>query len=358
MKNKMKKFSIILASVFGLMTLVTSCNDEWTQEQYEHFVSFKAPLDDKGGVSSIYVPYTRLNADRTAPLYGVGVSDYKLPLIVSGTTKNDRDFTVSVGHDTDTLSVLNYAWFQNRTDLYYKDFSDYADYPGSVNFKSGDDIALLNVKFNFAGVDMVEKWVLPIMIKDDGVSPYQSHPRKHYGKALLRVYPYNSYSGNYSAVTLLVKQSPDKESLPSASGSGQEVARGYVVDEDEIFFYAGTIDESRTDRKNYKVYCRFIPNVDETGSVDENAGVVELYSKNPDMQFETDGKATYTIYEKADDIKPYLKHRYVIISDINYTFADYTLVKNRVMWYNATGSLTHERQINTQIPDDDAAIDW
>ena len=31
----MKKLSILAASLMGLLALVTSCNDEWKEEQYE-----------------------------------------------------------------------------------------------------------------------------------------------------------------------------------------------------------------------------------------------------------------------------------------------------------------------------------
>ena len=34
---------------------LTSCNDEWQDEQYEKYISFKAPLNDNG-VTAVYVP--------------------------------------------------------------------------------------------------------------------------------------------------------------------------------------------------------------------------------------------------------------------------------------------------------------
>lgn len=352
-KFDMKRISILLASVFGLMALTTSCNDEWTEEQYEHYISFKAPLDDKGGVTSVYVPFTRHDNNTGEVLYGRGLSSFQLPMIVSGTTKNDKNFTVKVAHDTDTLGILNYEWFQGRSDLYYKDMSAYATYPETVQFKSGSDISLLDLHFDFNNIDMTEKWVLPIMVKDDGTSPYESHPRKHYGKALLRVFPYNDYSGNYSAATLLVKNNPTKAELAGQDASGQETARLYVVSEDEVFFYAGTVDEDRTDRKNYKIFAKFVKD-----PTDENSGTVELTTDNPEIQLEVNKQASFKIYERMDDIKPYLKHHYVIISDIDYTFRDYTLMKDMDMWYNASGTLTLERQINTQMAEEDQANDW
>ena len=54
-----------------------SCNDEWTEEQYEQYISFKAPLNDNG-VTAIYVPYTRKDANGnplTVTEVGSGVTD-------------------------------------------------------------------------------------------------------------------------------------------------------------------------------------------------------------------------------------------------------------------------------------------
>ncbi len=363
----MKKFSILLATVFAVMTLTTSCNDEWTEEQYEHYISFKAPLDDKGGVSSIYVPATRRNADGT-PKFGEAISNYQLPMIVSGTTRNDANFTVKVGHDTDTLAILNYDRFQQRKDLHYKDMSAMASYPETVNFTAGSDISLLDIRFDFHNIDMVEKWVLPIMVKDDATSTHLSHPRKHYGKALLRVFPYNAYSGNYSATTLLMATSTTKNGLDKADGTGLETARAYFVSDDEVFFYAGDIDESRVDRRNYKIKAKFTPT-----TAGGSTGTVTFSSTNPKMHLEAK-QATYTVYDRMDDVQQWLKHHYIIINDINYTFCDYTvrgedyyneqiasgvdddkIFKN---WYKCTGTLTLERRINTQIPDEDQAIEW
>ncbi|MCS3362473.1 DUF4361 domain-containing protein [Bacteroides thetaiotaomicron] len=50
------------------------------------------------------------------------------------------------------------------------------------------------------GPDLVDKWVLPLTIEDAPNGEHKPNYRKHYRKALLRVMPFNDYSGNYSAV--------------------------------------------------------------------------------------------------------------------------------------------------------------
>lgn len=370
----MKRISILLASAFCLIAFTTSCNDEWTEEQYENYVSFKAPIDNANGVTSVYVPLTRHTADGATPLYGPGISDYNLPVIVSGTNTNGSNLTVHVAHDADTLGILNYAWYQNRKELYYVDMSKYASFPETMNVKSGENVGLLNIKFDFmkdGGLDMVEKWVLPLTIVDKDEKGnsygYVRHPRKNYAKALLRVFPFNDFSGDYSATTLTVSNSPvSAADAKNAEGSGLEYCRAYAVSDDEVFFYGGSIDESRKDRHNFKIYAKFIPSAD-----DKKKGKVELSCKNPLMQFEVTGTPSYTLYEYADDVQPWLLHRYVIISDIAYTFCDYTIMgedyyNEKVaagedcfkMFYSAKGTMTLGRQINTQIPDEDQAIQW
>lgn len=183
----------------GLLALVTSCNDEWKDEQYEQYVSFRAPLDN-AGVTNIYVPYTRHNADGSL-MEGEGKSYYDLPVIVSGSTNNSKDLTVHFDYDPDTLSVLNYARFSTRTDLFYHDMSNYASFSPTIDIKKGDNVGLLRLNFNFKAhdgvnahvgdIDMAEKWVLPVQILDDASYNYTSHPRKHYAKAMLRIFPFN-----------------------------------------------------------------------------------------------------------------------------------------------------------------------
>ena len=107
----MKKYifirPVILACALctAFTATLTSCNDEWEDEQYEQYISFRAPLNDQG-VTPIYVPYTRKNAEGT-PLYGQGESSYQLPIIVSGSTSNNRSLDVHVAHDPDTLPLVH-----------------------------------------------------------------------------------------------------------------------------------------------------------------------------------------------------------------------------------------------------------
>lgn len=328
-----------MKKIYSLLFLLTviiiysSCNDEWKEEQYRRYVSFKAPLNEQG-VTRIYVRYKEDSA-----------TSYKLPLIVSGSTTNDKNMTVHVAVDPDTLATLNMERFQSRTELYYRELGDeYFSMPQTVEIKAGENTSLLNIDFTLNGINLVDKWLLPLTIVDNSSYNYVAHPRKHYRKALLRVMPFNNYSGTYSGTAL-------KTFLKGYEGDAAIVKSDvtvYVVDENTVFFYAGTVDENRTDRENYKIYASF----------DEQTKQVTFTANNPEMEFVVHGTPVFTIEENMDATRPYLLHRYITISKIDYNFTDYTSVPNASISYTVRGSLILERKINTQIPDEDQAIEW
>ena len=66
----MKKIYTYLM-ILTMSVFVISCNSEWDEEQYEQYISFKAPVGDKG-VTDIYVRYKQ-----------GGEATYRLPMIVA-----------------------------------------------------------------------------------------------------------------------------------------------------------------------------------------------------------------------------------------------------------------------------------
>src|SRR5690606_32986533 len=93
MKNLKTKHLLIL--IFPLLIALGSCNDEWEAEQFENYVSFKAPLGSDG-VSNIYVRYR-----------GDEKTTFMQPLIISGSVSNPENIGVQVELDPDTLNTLN-----------------------------------------------------------------------------------------------------------------------------------------------------------------------------------------------------------------------------------------------------------
>lgn len=330
----MKKifYLIILLTSFGFV----SCNNEWEDEQYEQYVSFKAPVGSNG-VTDIYIRYKK-----------DGKVTYQLPVIVSGSTFNAKDMNVKIELDSDTLSILNDERF-GREDLYYLELTpEHYSFPEEINMPQGTSVVTLPIDFDLTGINMVRNWVLPLTIVDKpGV--YLGHPRKNYAKALLNIKPFNDYSGTYSTTTLQSFIANADGSYDQANPIVRNTRTGQVVDENTIFFYAGAMEEDLINREDYKVNFYFNPETE----------MVELSSDNESLKLEQLNKdqSVYTIAEVPDQERPYLIHRYVIFN-IEYTFVDYTSVKGTEIAYHVKGIMSLERKINTQIPDEDQAIEW
>lgn len=345
------RYFIALAATVVALTAGTSCNDEWTEEQYVQYVSFKAPLDKEGnsvGVTTVYVPYTRYNDDGTPLLGAEGMSRYQLPIIISGSTDNARDVTVHVAH-SDTLDILNTERFGNRQELWYNDMSAYAKYPESVKIPKGQHTGLLPIELDFRNIDLNERYVLPLTVVERPEDGCIRNPRKNYATAMLRILPYTDYSGVFQATN--VKFYIVTDGVTDEEPGAMTTIQTYVVDENTVFFYAGTFNESSQLRKHFKVFARFIPSND-TG----NIGTVEFYSENEKMEFVQNRVASYNIIEQEDEVQSYIMRRTLIISDIDYTFNDYLTAAGSVITYNVVGNMTMERKLNTQMPIEDQII--
>ena len=330
-ENNMKNITIKSLLLLTIIFACGACNKEWEDEQYQRYVSFKAPMDVAVGTTNVYIRY---NPN--------GKVTYNLPLIVSGSTTNDQNMDVHVALDLDTLNKINNSVFNIREDLYYKSLKEEQyTFPSIVNIPSGHDVVTMDIDFTLGNIDLVEKWVLPLTIVDDPKGNYTVHPRKNYKKAILRIIPFNDYSGTYSATAMLVN-------FRDASLGDMTIDKrsAYVVDDETIFFYAGVQDEDLFDKSKYKIKVRF-----------NEDGTLTLSADDQNINFRTTGDATYKVQEVEDPVLPYLLN-YQVILNMSYEFDDYTSVPGEVIGYKANGTMVLERKINTQIPDEDQAIEW
>ena len=316
------------------LALLAACNDEWKDEQYYQYVSFAAPMTN--GVTPIYVRY---NAnDRVT---------YKLPLIVSGTTMNQADREVHVALDLDTLEALNEARFSTRKELWYQPLeADKYDFAETVRIPAGSYTTLLDINFNLKDIDMVYKWVLPLTITDSPDYNYTSNPRLNYAKALLQVIPFNDYSGKYETSSMEVffrNNDGTVDNMPMVTNN----RTAYVVDETTVFFYAGLMSEELEQRELYKIYVRF----------NEEDQTLTIWPAHEEINFHLYGSPSYSVTEIPDEVIPYLLHRYVTFN-VEYDFDDITSDENEPISYRVEGTLTMGRNINTQVPDEDQAIEW
>ena len=334
--------------LLAVCTLISaaSCTEKWEEEQYEQYVSFKAPVDSST-VTRVRVKYKE-----------DGVV-YRLPLLVSGTTVNNRDLEVHTAVDSDTLHIYNIEHFgEERQDLWYKELDPVRfTFDSITHIPAGEVSSLIDIRFDFSGVDFSDNWVLPLIIQDDPSFNYQSNPRLGYNNALLWMTPFNDYSGTYQATALNVY----------AEGNGNKLnlstREAYVTGENSVFFYMGAIEETRVDRKLFKMEVTFHPDdsfVPEEGSDKIAQGTVTLRAMSDDsrLNFQMIGTPTYTITENMDKERPVMLRRLVTIAGLSYSFEDPNEVPGHTITYKVNGSMSLQRNINTTIPDEEFAIEW
>lgn len=334
----MKKIDIYIA-MFSVLFFFSACNDEWKDELYTHMVSLKAPLNGEG-VSNVYLRY-----------HPNGEAIFNLPVLRSGSTLSDEVTDVVIRVDNDTLGILNNEKFMDREDLYYKQLPEqyYELLSPSCHIPGGSNKELFQVKFKFAGLDLSNEWILPLMIEDNPA--YVINRRKGWGKALLHVLPFNDYSGTYSgtAMNIYFDDSGNDPLIVSER-------KAHVVDEKTVFFYAGAKMDDAIDRGTYKIFVRF-----EQGTTDADGtirGNLTVSAEFPEkIGFENIGQATYEIRSRKDDKEPYLVRRAYVLY-MKYRYTDVTSVENSPVTYRAEGSMAMERKINTLIPDQDQGIMW
>lgn len=332
--KKIFNYLLVAASLFA----ASACNDEWEEEQYHQYVSLKAPVNDKG-CTQINVRYKK-----------DGKTTYRLPVIVSGSTMNEKNLDVHVAVDPDTLVAFNKARFTTDTELFYDQLpSQYYSFPETVNIPAGTSTALLDINFSLKDLDMVDKWILPLTVEDDPSYGYQSNMRKHYRKALLRVMPFNDFSGSYSTTAMKTYFYDTNKNEVVGDAMVENTRTAFVVNDSTIFFYAGLMGEDlqKSKRRLYKVYVKF--NHDKS---------LTLSADNDQIDFEVPEGTTpiYSTTKNMDDTRPYIEHRFTTLR-LTYLFNDITSASIPIR-YKVTGTLLLERKVNLQIPDEDQAIEW
>ncbi|MGV8962117.1 MAG: DUF4973 domain-containing protein [Candidatus Saccharimonadaceae bacterium] len=347
----MKKIYFYLTIIFGVLLSLSGCNDEWEDELYTRMVSLKAPIN-RDDVSIIYLRY---KSDEQ-------VVNYKLPVIVSGTQINDQNYNVRIDVDSDTLNYLNYDKYSTRSDLYYKQLPvNFYELPlETCNIPAGSNVAHFDINFKFSGLNLVEKWVLPLTIVSD--PSYSLNTYKGRQKALLWIMPFNDYSGNYNAGSMYVYFGNNTTKYMTASRRETR-----VVDENTIFFYAGITEELAENRGDFKIKCEFLePNevteVEDTKTTQGTSlyvkkGKLVLSAEDTSLEFEVIGEPTYEIKEELDIDRPHIIKRFFTLT-MEYKYKDKISSENMVFPYRCKGTMLMQRNVSTLVPDEDQAIFW
>lgn len=336
----MKKL-YILGIVLGACSLFSSCNDEWKDELFSEMISFKAPI----GSNSVHDIYIRYQSD--------GSGTFQLPVIVSGSQENNRDINVKISVDKDTLDQLNLEKYMNRQDLWYRQLPErFYSFPTEniCHIPAGKNVQTYDINFNLAGLDLNEKWVLPLTIDKD--PSYMQNIRKGVYKALLNVHLFNDYSGTYSSSGMNIYLG---ESNNDPATTDSRSVR--VVDDKSVFFYAGTWWEEDEYRNKYKVVVEFGEGTKDADGVVTGPLIVKAGDPANEAQITSFGECKYRRSVEEHKTQPYIE-LHTTVMYLNYYYTDCTSDPNNPLTYRVVGSMTMQRQINTLIPDKDQAILW
>jgi hypothetical protein len=315
----MKKIHLVILS--GLL-LCLGCTKEWTRELYVKEVSFA-----KSGVVSVYAQYKSQG----------GVVTVKVPVVLSGTTSNKEDIEVTIAIDKDTLENLNFERFRLRQDLYFHELPEtyYSFKSMTTTIPAGSSQGYFDLELKLEGLDLIDKYILPVKIVS--TSKNNVSKRRWFSKSLMRIIPFNDYSGRYSNAGLIWNR--DVSSQPALT---TPYRNGWVVNERTVFFFAGNIDEEAYDRRMYKIIAALNPD-----------STVTLSAPDASINF-VQQKGTYSISKRKDEVQPYLEKTYITMN-LEYWYSDITNPAFPIN-YRFVGPMTLERVRNTQIPDEDQQV--
>jgi len=309
-----------IASLF-----LSSCNDEWTSEQYEKNVSFV-----NNNMVDVNIKYNSIG----------GVINYKIPVLLSGSTENDANVDVTIALDPDTMPNLNFDRFRYREDLYFTQLgSEFYEFPSmTTTIPAGSNIGYVNMSFKLSGIDMINKYILPLNVVS--TSKFGPNIHKHYRKTLMRIIPFNDYSGIYSALPGNVYDRNIAETAQIALVVSTREAR--VVNENTIFFFAGVTEEQSFDRAKYKIKAQF--NADST---------VTLTADDPSINF-LQKSGSFSVQKRMDAVLPYNQITDLTLK-MEYQYDDITNPKYPLK-YRFKGSMILEKVKNITIPDEDQQV--
>lgn len=308
MYKRIYYFVLGLLPAFAGM-LATSCSDELDSELFTKYTY----LIDNGWQEDIEM---EINEDNTVTLpiyYGV-----------NGTSGNDKNITLKIAVDPDTLNDYNFDKNKNNTEAYYSilpedcytfDQDSYEIPSGELNATAICTIDLTTLR---NAHDIYDEYVLPVKISES--SGEIVGPSK-YTKALYFLNLTNEYSGVYASNGSI-------RQLGSNYSTQATGKRLYAISNDECYIYAGNLDRTSTDHKKFIINLHF--NSDST---------ITMTATNPDIEFTPlSANFNYKFTEHSTDSRKlnrrtaiYLKYTYKDISniyqDVSYIY-ETTLTKN------------------------------
>lgn len=300
----MKKI-INIAAISLTLLLFASCQDELKDELFHKFSYL---------VKNGWKEYTvDIKEDNTAELL--------IDFGINGTSANDKDITVTIANDPDTLAAYNFEKFKLQTSSYYLEFpTEYYSFDQEFyTIPKGESKTTAKVHIDLSKIQNIyNDYVLPLKITS---STGEAMGPSKYCKLLANLIFRNKFSGGYAGSGKI-----------TVEGTSQSTSVGsvklYAVSPRSCFMYAANANQD-TD-PNYKQYAIDIV-------FDENENIT-LSSKNDKLQLEPVTASLSRKYVKhATDTRYYIQ---TSVLKLKYKYKDQAEAENRMIIYEGTHTQT------------------
>ena len=310
--------SLLLVVVLG----VSSCNDQLADELFEK----RTYLIENGRKDY----QLEVDDDNTAilPVY----------FGINGTSLNDKDITLTLDVDPDTLERYNWEKYKNQKELYLKllpeesytfDASSWTIPSGELNTSAYIKISLDKIK---EVGSLYNDYVLPLRINSSVGEPIG---RSKYTKVLAHIAFKNDFSGQYTGKGV-IKQ------IGTSFTTDITSTNIYAINQNTCYMFVG--DKTREKTTNYLDYVVEITKDDETGTFVLTSPVESLKFKSYSSQI----SRKYTL--NYGDDRYYIE---ITTVDFSYEYQD-SSYNNEPVLMNFQGSFTMTKNVwKYQYPDVD-----
>lgn len=255
---------------------------------------------------------------------------------VNGTSGNDKNITLTLEVDADTLAGYNREKYKNQTDLYYKILPEEAySFDGdSWTIEKGKLNAAAYITVDLTKIDEVgslyDDYVLPLRISSSTGEP---KGQDKYTRVLAHIGFKNDYSGTYSGQGVVTQQG----TTYTTETTGLQL---YAINNDVCYMFVGNKTRSNTaDYLNYVVEIHR-----------DVLGDISLVCDNEALQFEP-----YSATLTRKYTYNYTDQRYyteVTTLQVSYRYLDSTLSEPLTMTFEGTFSMSRD-VLRVEYPDVD-----
>lgn len=308
--------SLLLVIILGM----SSCNDQLADELFEK----RTYLIDNG-----WKDYQlEVDEDNTAllPVY----------FGINGTSFNDKDITLTLEVDPDTLERYNWEKFKNQKDLYFKILPEeaYVFNASSWTIPAGELNTPAYIKISLDKIKEVGSlytdYVLPLKIKTSVGEPVG---KSKYAKVLAHIAFKNDFSGQYTGKGI-IKQ------IGTSFTTDISSTNIYAINRNTCYMFVG--EKTREKTTNYQDYVVEITKDDEAGTFVLTSPIESLKFKPYSSKF----SRKYTL--NYGDARYYIE---ITTVDFSYEYQD-SSYNNDSELMNVEGSFTMTKDVwKYQYPD-------